>query len=177
MVKVYYDADEKKVAKKTTVMMGNKPTEVLTIDDYVKGKRYVITNGNTCNVTELKEQFEKICVTPNAKFLGSTVLGNTNTNMRVDMYSATIRRGEISFETSFMVTPMDGGDCTLVGVVANGKEEGNLFMMETSIYSNFTFEIPDKSVFKPPSECFRYESMGNLLFEVIGRYRQKNVNY
>jgi hypothetical protein len=178
MIKFYYDADEKKVAKKTTYMIGNTLKEVLFIDDYVDGKRYAITNGNTCNVTELKKEFEKICVTPNAKFLGSTVLGNTNANMRVDMYSATIQRDEVSFETDYMVTPMDGGDCTLVGVVANGKADGNLFMTETSVYTNFTFQIPDKSVFQPPSQCFGFRSIGNLrLFEVIGGYRKKTINF
>mmetsp|Transcript_16200 Transcript_16200/g.27917 ORF Transcript_16200/g.27917 Transcript_16200/m.27917 type:complete len:99 (+) Transcript_16200:1-297(+) len=54
MVKFYYDAEEKKTAKITTSMTGEK---VIDIADYSDKKRYVITsNGTKCNVTKLNEE-------------------------------------------------------------------------------------------------------------------------
>ncbi|XP_061163578.1 uncharacterized protein LOC133172654 [Saccostrea echinata] len=172
MIKFYYDADEKKIAMITNTM-GNMTDQVRDIYDYSARKRYVITNNNTCNVTELENPFEKICVPSSANFMGSTNLGNSKANMSVDMYRMNVKKGKMSGQADIMVTPMEGGECTLVGVVMNGEKNGDFQMTETSIYMNFTFEIPDKSVFEPPKQCFKHNKMESILFEVLGGIRRE----
>lgn len=168
MQKFYYDEEEEKVARVTKDMMGQ---PVRDIFDFSAKKRYVITNG-TCNVTDLKEPFKKSCVPPSAVFMGSTVLGNTYDNMKVDNYRLNISQGPVSIESAFMIAPMKGGDCTMVGLVAFGKDQNGYQFSETSIYMNFSFEITDKSVFQPPKQCKEPENSGTLLFEVLGGFRR-----
>lgn len=168
MQKFYYDEEEEKVARVTKDMMGQ---PVRDIFDFSAKKRYVITNG-TCNVTDLKEPFQKSCVPPSAVFMGSTVLGNTYDNMKVDNYRLNISQGPVSIESAFMIAPMKGGDCTMVGLVAFGKDQNGYQFSETSIYMNFSFEITDKSVFQPPKQCKEPENSGTLLFEVLGGFRR-----
>lgn len=167
-IQLYYDADEEKIAIVGTNGIGQM---VRIISDYSAKKRYVITNG-TCNVTDLKEPFQKSCVPPSAVFMGSTVLGNTYDNMKVDNYRLNISQGPVSIESAFMIAPMKGGDCTMVGLVAFGKDQNGYQFSETSIYMNFSFEITDKSVFQPPKQCKEPENSGTLLFEVLGGFRR-----
>lgn len=172
MVKFYYDADKKKIATITT-NMGNRTGQVRDIYDFAAGKRYVITDNSSCNVTKLKRSFEKICVPSSAKFMGSADLGNSEAKMSVDMYRLKVKKGKMSGEADIMVTPMDGGKCTLVGVVMSGGKDGEIQMTETSVYMNFTFEISDKSVFQPPKQCYRNNESESLLFEVLGGIRRE----
>lgn len=176
MVKFYYDAEEKKTAKITTSMTGEK---VIDIADYSDKKRYVITsNGTKCNVTKLNEEFQEICVPSSAKFMGSTVLGNSMDNLTVDMYNFVMSRGDVSLETKLMVTPMNGGDCTLVGIVVFVKDKDGFEASETGVYSDLSFEIPDKSVFKPPKSCSDPDDVTDtLLFEVLVGYRRKVIYF
>lgn len=167
MQKFYYDEEEKKVARVTTNMMGQ---PVRDIFDFPAKKRYVITNGTACNVTDLNEPFQKSCVSPSAVFMGSTVLGNTDDNMKVDNYRFNITQGPVTIETSFMIAPMKGGDCTVVGMVAYGKDQNGYQFSGTTIYMNFSFEITDKSVFQPPKQCNEPDNTGTLLFEVLGGF-------
>lgn len=170
MIKFYYDEEEEKVARVIVNMKGQ--TIRRDILDYPAKKHYVITSGTVCNVTDLTEPFQKSCVPPTAVFMGSTVLGNTYDNMKVDNYHINISVGLLSLQSAFMAAPMKGGECTAVGVVTFGEVQGGYKFSETVVYMNMSFEITDKSVFTPPKQCNEPDNMGPLLFEVLGGFRR-----
>lgn len=169
MIQLYYDADEEKIAIVGTNRIGQM---LRIISDYSAKKRYVITNENVCNVTDLKDSFQKICVPTNAVFLGSAVLGNSYDNMTVDNYYVNMTQGNLSFDVNLMATPMKGDDCTVEGMVSFGKDKNGYQIFETSVYVNYTFKIADKSMFLPPKQCNEPDNSGTLLFEVLGGFRR-----
>lgn len=169
-IQLYYDADEEKIAIVGTNGIGQM---VRIISDYSAKKHYVITNENVCNVTDLNESFQKICVPTNAVFLGSAVLGNSYDNMTVDNYYVTMSQRNLSFDINLMATPMTGGDCTIEGMVSFGKDNNDRYQIfETSVYMNYTFKIADKSVFLPPKQCNQPDNMGILMFDVLEEIRR-----
>lgn len=146
-IQLYYDADEEKIAIVSTNRIGQK---LRIISDYSAKKRYVITNENVCNVTDLNMPFQEICVPTKAVFVGSAVLGNSYDNMTVDNYYVTMSQRNMSFDINLMATPMKGDDCTVEGMVSFGKDKNGYQIFETSVYMNYSFKITDKSVFLPP---------------------------
>lgn len=166
MLKLYYDAE----GKKTAIVSTNKIGQMLRIiADYSAKKRYIITDENECNVTDLNISFQEICVPTNAVFLGSSVLGNLYDNMTVDNYYVNINQENMSFDVNLMTTPMKSGECTVEGVVSFRKDKYGYQIFETNIFMNYTFEITDKSVFQPPKQCSEPGDMGILLVDEIRR--------
>uniref|UniRef100_A0A8W8JYI1 Mammalian ependymin-related protein 1 n=2 Tax=Magallana gigas TaxID=29159 RepID=A0A8W8JYI1_MAGGI len=167
-IQLYYDADEEKIAIVSTNRIGQK---LRIISDYSAKKRYVITNENVCNVTDLNEPFQEMCVPTNAVFVGSAVLGNSYDNITVDNYYVTMSQRNMSFDINLMATPMKGDDCTVEGMVSFGKDKNGYQIFETSVYMNYSFKITDNSVFLPPKQCNQPDNMGILLFDVLEEIR------
>uniref|UniRef100_A0A8W8JUE8 Uncharacterized protein n=1 Tax=Magallana gigas TaxID=29159 RepID=A0A8W8JUE8_MAGGI len=73
--KLYYSAEIGKVAEVRTNELGQTERKIY---DRATKKRYVITDENVCDVTDLYESIQKSCMPPSAVFIGSTVLDNNN---------------------------------------------------------------------------------------------------
>lgn len=121
-------------------------------------KGYVITDENVCDVIDLKEPLQKICLPQPMVFMGSTVLDNNYNNLTVDNYYVNRSQGNLFTDINFMTIPLKEGVCTLLKAL---YQNDKTFL--TREYINYKFEITDKSVFQPPIQCKGANNGGVLL--------------
>lgn len=116
------------------------------IYDRATKKRYVITDENVCDVTDLYESIQKMCMPPSAVFIGSTVLDNNN--LTVNNYYVNISHENSFIDINLMTIPIKEGICFVVKSVIKFQND-----TLTSEYINYTFEITNMSVFQTPKQC------------------------
>lgn len=139
--KIYFSAEIGKAAEVRTNEWGQ--TER---NDRATKKRYVITDENVCDVTDLYESIQKICMPPSAVFIGSTVLDNNN--LTVNNYYVNKSHENSFIDINLMTIPIKEGVCIVVKSVIKFQND-----TLTSEYINYTFEITDMSVFQTPKQC------------------------
>ncbi|XP_052718305.1 uncharacterized protein LOC128190325 [Crassostrea angulata] len=141
--KIYFSAEIGKAAEVRTNEWGQ--TERKIYDKATK-KRYVITDENVCDVTDLYKSIQKMCMPPSAVFIGSTVLDNNN--LTVNNYYVNISHENSFIDINLMTIPIKEGVCFVVKRVIKFQN-----VTLTSEYINHTFEITDMSVFQTPKQC------------------------
>lgn len=99
-----------------------------------------------CDVTDLYESIQKMCMPPSAVFIGSTVLDNNN--LTVNNYYVNKSHENSFIDINLMTIPIKEGVCFEVKRVIKFQN-----VTLTSEYINYTFGITDMSVFQTPKQC------------------------
>uniref|UniRef100_K1QXZ0 Uncharacterized protein n=1 Tax=Magallana gigas TaxID=29159 RepID=K1QXZ0_MAGGI len=102
--KIYFSAEIGKAAEVRTNEWGQTERKIY---DRATKKRYVITDENVCDVTDLYESIQKMCMPPSAVFIGSTVLDNNN--LTVNNYYVNTSHGNSFIDINLMTIPIKEG--------------------------------------------------------------------
>lgn len=107
--KIYFSAEIGKAAEVRTNEWGQTERKIY---DRATKKRYVITDENVCDVTDLYESIQKMCMPPSAVFIGSTVLDNNN--LTVNNYYVNKSHENSFIDINLMTIPIKEGVCIVV---------------------------------------------------------------
>lgn len=170
MVKIFYDAKNRKFAEFSKGVVDGRPFEGGVIMDFEAGVRYTFMNGN-CNTTRLSEkEFREACVPEEAKAISDTHMGTADDSLDVTVYQ--VPRRSIGGNAYFTIT---NKLCVPVGETITGSlPRSGMGYMSTIGYTGIEPGISDPRVFDKPRECSSKVEKGNVdLFQKFGFLHHK----
>lgn len=149
MVKIFYDARNRKFAEFSKGVVDGRPFEGTVIMDFETGVQYTIMNGQ-CNTTRLSpKEFKEACIPEEAKALRDTHMGTADDSLDVTLYQ--LARRKIGGNSYFTIT---NKLCVPVGETITGTlPSTGMGYMSTIGYTGIEPGIPDPRVFDKPRIC------------------------
>lgn len=149
MVKIFYDARNRKFAEFSKGVVDGRPFEGGVIMDFETGVQYTFMDGH-CNTTRLSQkEFKEACIPEEAKAVSDTHFGTADDSLDVTIYQ--IARKRIGGNSYFTIT---NKLCVPVGESITGTlPRSGMGYMSTVGYTGIEPGIKDPRVFDKPRIC------------------------